>query len=424
MLVSIISSVYNCEKYVEEMINSILEQSLQDWEMILIDDASTDNTWNIISAYTDKRIIKIKNKANVGLTCNLNKALSLAKGKYIVRIDGDDIAESERLKIQVHFMENNPDVVVSGCNMQYFGMKHGVTRMQHSDSRLRVNLLFNSVICHPTFIVRKETLDNNEISYNEKLEYAQDYHLLYLLMQYGKMANISECLVKYRVHNEQITVAKSKQQQECANYTRTRLLKLLDIELDEKEAECWYRYCLCSPSASNAIEREMLLHIQSEILKKNQERKVFNENILKEMLEEKNQLFFMDAVEKEKKLKEKHLQLFLMMNQWVKIKQKGKNIADYLKRNQYKKIAVYGMGYVGETLLMELEETDIDVAYAIDRNKDGMVSNIKVVCPTDELGVVDAVVVTTVFYFNEIADYLKEKTDCPIISLMDILYEN
>lgn len=103
------------------------------------------------------------------------------------------------------------------------------------NDRLRVNLLFNSVIYHPTFIVRKDVLDKFRICYNEELQFAQDYDLLYQLMQHGELANIPVPLLKRRVHGKQIGMVKYEQQRKCADNTRRQMLKLLDIELGENE---------------------------------------------------------------------------------------------------------------------------------------------------------------------------------------------
>lgn len=122
-------------------------------------------------------------------------------------------------------------------------------------------------------------------------------------------------------------------------------------------------------------------------------------------------------------MSEKHLSLFLLMNQWVKVKQKGKNVADYLEEKGYKKVAVYGMSYVGETLLAELENTDVEVAYGIDRSMSGAAVNLMVVSPDNDLDEVDAIVVTAITFFEEIKEGLEKKVKCPIISIEDILYE-
>lgn len=122
-------------------------------------------------------------------------------------------------------------------------------------------------------------------------------------------------------------------------------------------------------------------------------------------------------------LSNKHLSLFLLMNQWVKVKQEGKNIADYLKREGYKKIAIYGMSYVGETLASELAETDIEIAYGIDRKADEVYADFNILSPKDALEDVDAIIVTAIFYYDEIKEILSKKMNCPILSLEDILYE-
>lgn len=124
-----------------------------------------------------------------------------------------------------------------------------------------------------------------------------------------------------------------------------------------------------------------------------------------------------------KSMSDKHLELFLMMNQWVKVKQEGKNLADYFGKGGYKEIAVYGMSYVGETLVEELKNTSIRVAYGIDKNADTIYSDVDIVSMEDELGKVDAIVVTAITYFDEIKEQLSQKIDCPILSLEDILYE-
>lgn len=103
--------------------------------------------------------------------------------------------------------------------------------------------------------------------------------------------------------------------------------------------------------------------------------------------------------------------------------QEGKGLEAYFKRNGYKRIAIYGMSYVGETLLEELKRTEVQVAYAIDQNKRNIPTDIEVVSAEDFLGDVDAIVVTAISFFDEIKDVLKDKVNCPIISLEDIIYE-
>lgn len=129
------------------------------------------------------------------------------------------------------------------------------------------------------------------------------------------------------------------------------------------------------------------------------------------------------SVEKWKGFSEKHLALYLLMNQWVKVKQENRSIAEYLEKNGYFQIAIYGMNYVGETLLAELEHTNIKVKYAIDKNAGNIYSNVDILAPEDKFDTVDAVLVTPITFFDEIESMLSEKLDCPILSMEDILYE-
>lgn len=130
-----------------------------------------------------------------------------------------------------------------------------------------------------------------------------------------------------------------------------------------------------------------------------------------------------DKLDEMQELSGRHLALFLMMNQWVKVKQEGKNLSLYFEKNNYKKIAIYGMSYVGETLLDELKNTGVEVAYGIDRNAESIYADVDIVSMSDDLEQVDAVVVTAITFFDEIEAQLSARLNCPIISLEDMLHE-
>lgn len=123
----------------------------------------------------------------------------------------------------------------------------------------------------------------------------------------------------------------------------------------------------------------------------------------------------------EMKYSRKHLDLYLMMDRWVEVKQKGKNLADYFKNEGYRNIAVYGMSYAGNRLIKELADTGIEIKYGIDKDADNIHSDIKLYKPQDIMEGVDIVVVTPIFFFDEIEEKLEEKFTCPIISLADII---
>lgn len=130
-----------------------------------------------------------------------------------------------------------------------------------------------------------------------------------------------------------------------------------------------------------------------------------------------------NKAQKWQQMSDKHLALFLMMNQWVKVRQEGKTLSEYFERNNYKNIAIYGMSYAGETLVDELKDSRICVKYGIDKKASRINKEIDMVTMEDNLQEVDAVVVTAITFFDEIAEKLEERLNCPILSLEDILYE-
>ena len=130
-----------------------------------------------------------------------------------------------------------------------------------------------------------------------------------------------------------------------------------------------------------------------------------------------------EALDRENFMSEKHLAMFLTMNRWLQMRQEGKSLADYLKEQNYRRIAIYGMSYMGERLLEELKGSEISIAYGIDRNAEGIYADIETVTPKEELEEVDAVIVTSIYFIDEITRDLSGKLSCPILSLEDILYE-
>ena len=131
-----------------------------------------------------------------------------------------------------------------------------------------------------------------------------------------------------------------------------------------------------------------------------------------------------EEINKREELANRHLALFLLMNQWVRVKQEGKQLASYFEKKKYKNIAIYGMNYVGETLVEELRATSVHISYAIDKKADYIyVENIELISLDDDFEPVDAIVVTAITFFDEIERELKPKMNCPIISIKNVLDE-
>jgi len=196
--ISIIMSVFNGEKHVNSAIKSILNQTFRDFEFIIIDDGSKDNTLKFIKEYAkiDNRIKIIRNLTNIGLTKSLNKAIKLCKGEFIARQDTDDISLPNRLEKQIKFLQNNPDYALCGCDMFRKQNKQQVMIKVFEIDDIRKSLIVENCIAHPTVIIRKIILQKYGY-YDEKFLYSQDYELwCRLIYKYNlKAKNLKDKLI-------------------------------------------------------------------------------------------------------------------------------------------------------------------------------------------------------------------------------------
>jgi glycosyltransferase involved in cell wall biosynthesis len=210
-------SVYNCERYVSDTIHSVIDQSFTNWEFIIIDDCSSDQSASIIEniAKEEPRIRFIRNTENKGQCANLDYGISLARGKYIARLDHDDICYPQRFKVQYDYMEEHDETVMVGCGIDliYNGnIRHFRTRsLEYSNSRqLRLALLFTNPIAHSTFFIRKDVLKDNNICYG-KFNYAEDMHMILELSEVGAVIKLPNVLVAYRESDQQLSIVSTYQ---------------------------------------------------------------------------------------------------------------------------------------------------------------------------------------------------------------------
>lgn len=205
--ISVILPAYNAQETIGDAIQSIIDQTYTDWELFVINDGSIDNTKSVILSFNDSRIKYIENESNKKLIYTLNRGLELATGEYVARMDADDISLKTRFEKQVEFMENHQDVVASGGGMLAFSNAK-ITKRIHceSDSERIKLLMFNtSPIYHPTAIIRQSVLKSHTIRYNQEYLHVEDYMLWYNLSKVGKLSNIDEILIKYRISGSQIS---------------------------------------------------------------------------------------------------------------------------------------------------------------------------------------------------------------------------
>ena len=214
-LVSVLIPIYNAQEFLAESVQSILNQAFQDFELILVDDASTDNSFSILQTISDSRVKIIHHNINKGIGEALNTALASAKGKYLLRMDADDIAYSNRIKCQVEFMEENPKIGVSGTLAEYFDGTPFNQTVQNE--YLKPSLLLDCPFAHPTVIIRKEIMDNSGLQFSGYLE---DYELWIKLSQLTDFGLLPEVLLKYRRSENQFTSQNFEKRQNEANKLR------------------------------------------------------------------------------------------------------------------------------------------------------------------------------------------------------------
>ena len=216
MKISVIMSVYNEEKYVQESIESILSQSFKDFEFIIVNDGSFDRTEEILKdwAKKDSRIKIITNEKNIGLTKSLNKAIKIAQGKYIARQDADDISLFQRLEKQVEFLERNPGIKILGTFGYLITQNKDVLGKEIvpvSSQAIKKALIKKNPFMHNSIMIEKETLDKVG-GYNEKFIVVQDYELWFRILRIAEGENLPLFLVKRRYRPEMISLKKNKEQ--------------------------------------------------------------------------------------------------------------------------------------------------------------------------------------------------------------------
>ena len=230
-IISVIMPAYNAEKYVTEAINSILSQTFTDFEFIIINDASTDSTKEIIKSFQDQRIKLINNEQNQGVAKSLNIGIAAAKGKYIARMDADDISLPERFQVQFDFMEQNKDIDICGSWMKTFGDKSEIAKKPLSHSDIRDTTFFFCAMLHPTIIFKRDL----SLQYSMDFPRAEDYDLWCRKINELKFANIPEILLHYRIHSNQVGETNKIAQNQDTNLIRKRNLSIIGINLSEQE---------------------------------------------------------------------------------------------------------------------------------------------------------------------------------------------
>lgn len=295
--VTVLMPTYNVAPWVEEAIRSVLNQTCKDFELLVIDDASTDDTVSRVRAFNDPRIRVAAFPNNVGLADNLNRGLDITDTELVARMDGDDIAEPDWLETGIKVLDDHPEVGVCSFGFQFFGTKTSLVRFPENHEDSKVQMLFGCTVIVP--VLRRSVFVDNDLRYSTEAFPAEDYMMWSNVYRVTQVYNVQRTLFHYRTHETQISTSKRQAQIEKSNEVRLKMLNWLYAGFNDEEKNYFLNVfvpCVVSGKASvNAlkqfagllINRNTQGHYDSEALSKK-----FNSHIAYGVLDYVERQFF------------------------------------------------------------------------------------------------------------------------------------
>lgn len=255
--VTVFMPVYNGEKYLKESMDSILNQTFRDFEFLIINDGSTDNTVQIIQSYTDPRIRLLENEKNMGLVPTRNRGIKESAGKFIAILDSDDIAHPKRLEKQMAFLESHPDFGMVGSWVKIIDEKGRPTgtlwKNRLAPEKIPSLLLFHNYFAQSAITLRKSALPEE---WYRQLSPSEDYDLWVRIANRSKVWNLPEILLDYRVHGDNIVKRQKETQQKAINEIILSQLKRLGIfPVDEELIIHRTNYSYAGENAEEFIQK-------------------------------------------------------------------------------------------------------------------------------------------------------------------------
>lgn len=235
--VTVLLPVYNGAEFLAETIDSVLNQTYTEFDFLIINDASTDNSEEIIQSYSDQRINYLVNEKNLGSIGTPQKGMDIIQTEYIARIDQDDLWHPTKLKKQIGILDENPKIGICGTSLEYIGDKTGYRIFPLSNETLKVGFLFGCLMCHPSVLFRKSFLLETGIRYSPEFLLADDYKMWIDCLDYTLIYNIPEVLVSYRQHKSQICSVHAPEQLQVKNRLRLEMLKRIYPNPDSDEID-------------------------------------------------------------------------------------------------------------------------------------------------------------------------------------------
>ena len=235
--ISVVVPTYNAARYVAEAMASVLAQDFCDFELLLIDDGSTDDTASVVSQFAaDPRVRLLRNERNLNLIATLHRAYAECRAPLIARMDSDDVCAPDRFSRQVAFLSAHPEVDIVGGAICFFGnVAPNVFTFPTLHADIHPAMLFFCPLAHPALMFRRELLDRGLIRYDEAFRHAEDYHLWSRLLRQVKAANLPQVVLDYRLHAQQVSSDSSDKQYAASLRVRRQMLQECGIEPSDDE---------------------------------------------------------------------------------------------------------------------------------------------------------------------------------------------
>jgi glycosyltransferase involved in cell wall biosynthesis len=276
--VTVFMAVYNGEKYLKQAIESVLQQTYQDFELMIVDDGSTDSSLSIINAFTDKRIKLLQNDVNKGLAFTRNRGIEEARGKFFATLDCDDLAYKNRLEKQLKFFYSNKDVAICGGKIKYINQHSNYTgklfSLRGDEDFLKAILLFNNIYFNSATMISTEIL--RKFRYRESFAPAEDFDLFEQIAEHYKIGFINEWLCDYRVHEGNISTLKSKNRWAAENVITERQLVRYGFNFSSEQLNLHTKFTNTNFDFIGNHLQECKIWFNC-LIEQNQSKKIFNQ---------------------------------------------------------------------------------------------------------------------------------------------------
>lgn len=280
--VTVLMPTYNVAPYIREAIDSVMQQTYTNFELLVIDDCSTDDTVSVVRSIDDPRIHIIQNEKNVGLAENLNRGLSHITTEYVARMDGDDIAETFWLEREVTILDSHPEIGICSGGFERFGTVKSLVRFpeRHEDSM--ANMLFECSVIVPTF--RMSLYRDYGLRYSTEAFPAEDYRFWAECLRITKIYNVQETLFHYRMHPTQICTARREEQQRKVAQVRLYMLEWLSGDFTEED-QAYYTGQFMTPQIASKQDYQERKAFCRKMIEKNRNVGHFDEEALRRRLD-------------------------------------------------------------------------------------------------------------------------------------------